>query len=173
MKNGKRLDSQLHLMSDGEIINYLWDNPALIKEHSNYTGKELDESRDIIREVLTHVQKENFIQFIRTCYKAFKVSGEGNRFFRYIISYIQDEKRILTQVQKEEPLPKEIPDNQEFFPLSLMFNYNDPFLFDFSIDFFLNNAGETYLRQKYKLNHKRYKTILAKLLFLGIHPTLL
>lgn len=168
MKNGKRLDAQLHMMSDGDIYRYLWDNPGLIKEHASYTRNELEASKNIIREVISNVEKEDFIQFVRICYEAFKVSGESNRFFREVIAYIQAEYKILLQLSQEEPLPKQIPTKTYFFPSLL--DYNDPFLYDFSSDFFFNQFGETDLRTKYKLNHDSYKKTLAKLHVLGLFP---
>lgn len=169
MKYAKRLDSQLHMMSDIDILKYLWDHPGLIKEHAMYTRSDEKVSKNIIREVITNVEKEDLIQFVRLCYEAFKDSNQKHRFFREICSYIQAEYKIILQLSEEVPLSQEFISQTYFFPSPL--DYNDPFLYDFSSDFFLNQFGETDLRTKYKLNHDSYKKTLAKLHVLGLFPT--
>lgn len=70
----------------------------------------------------------------------------------------------------EKELPEQMAEPKWFFPTSLFFLNPHKYLYDFSIDFFLNNAGETELRKKYKLNRQNYIKTLIKIKDQGIVP---
>lgn len=167
----KRLSLPFSSMTDTDVIQYFLDSNSFLRKFINYTNKDYKNSSEIIREVLLDVQKEDFAQFVRVCHKAYSDPCEDRRgFFNQIVCYIQDEAKLLYQKKVEQELVQEMAESQWVFPIALSFLSPHKFLYDFSIDFFLNNAGETELRNKYKLNRQNYIKTLIKIKDFGITP---
>lgn len=168
----KRLGVPFDTMSDDAIVSYFLNSHAFLRSFMNKTKTSYEKSVTLIWEVLLDVQKEDFAEFVRVCLEAHKDPSEDRRgFFNSIIVYLQDEARLYFQKQMEEQLSETIPIPKEwFFPKLSFFVNPHNYLYDFSIDFFLNNSGETELRRKYKLNRQSYFKMLHSIRDAGLTP---
>jgi hypothetical protein len=171
MKYEKRLSQPFNTMNDLEIIRYFYNSESFLRKYMSYTKKNYKDSSLFIREILSDIQKESFVQFVKVCHKAYSDPSQDRRgFFNQIIAYLQDESKLLYQKKSEEELSEHEEEPRWFIPASLLFLSPHKYLYDFSIDFFLNNSGETELRKKYKLNRQNYIKTLIKIKDQGLVP---